>query len=147
MGIISDFVIAQPNEAAIVIEEPAPTRRWPGVEAKGIGTIKLATLKFILDGKPLDTTPVVDYSTTIKNLAIAGEDGPWVFLVPEELVRQLAEVPAGRLASVAKQWHQSEEFQLDRWSEPEVLEVLGELRELASAARSTNKSVLLFLAL
>lgn len=64
MGIISDFVIAQPNEAAVVIEEPAPTRRWRGVEARGIDTIRLATLKFILDGKPLDPKPVVDFSST-----------------------------------------------------------------------------------
>ena len=40
MGIVSDFVIAQPNEDAVVIEEAAPTRRWRGVETKGIGTIK-----------------------------------------------------------------------------------------------------------
>ncbi len=60
MGIITDFVIAQPNEAAAVLEEPAPTRKWRGFEAKSIDTIKLSTLGFILDGKPLDTDPVVN---------------------------------------------------------------------------------------
>lgn len=147
MGVISDFVIAHPSEAAVVIEEPAPARKWKGLEAKSIDTVKLSTLKFILDGKDLDTEHVVSYSMGVKELAMKGDEGPWVYLVPEELVQQLAERPKAGLAAVAKRWHQTEEFKLDGWNESDVLEVLEGLHELAIGARSTKRSMLLFMSL
>ena len=41
---------------------PGFVEKAADIKAKGIDTIKLATLKFILDGKPLVTEPVVDGS-------------------------------------------------------------------------------------
>jgi hypothetical protein len=147
MGIITDFVVAETAEAKAVLAEAAPTKRWAGVEAKGIETIKLSTLKFILDGKSLDVNSVVAYHSGIKELASRGADGPWVFLVPPELTRQLASLSANDVARVAAAWHKTEEFQLDRWPQSDVQALLVELRQLAERAEKSHRPLLLFMSL
>lgn len=147
MGIITDFVVADIAEAKAVLIEDVPTKRWLGVEAKGIETIKLSTLKFILDGKPLDVESVVLYHSAIKELATSGQEGPWVFLIPPELTKQLASLSDDEVRRVASAWHQTEEFQMDRWSQSDVHEVLSELHQLANRAEQSYRSVLLFVSL
>lgn len=147
MGVITDFVIAEPREATDILEVAAPVQRWRGLEAKTIDTIKLSTLAFILSGKPLDIDAVVAYSMSIKVLATESEEGPWVFLVPEELVLKLASTSKSDLAEAGKLWHQTEEFQLDGWAETDVAKVLTDLHKLASESRSSQKSLLLFISL
>ena len=147
MGIITDFLLAQPSDATAVLEEAAPAQRWRGFETKSIDPIKLSTLAAILEHGPHDVQSDESDDLGIEELAVGGEEGPWVFLVSEELVSKLAGIPDSELAPLAMHWHQADEFQLDGWSEHEVLDVLGNLHKLAAEAQSSGMSVLLFMSL
>jgi hypothetical protein len=144
MGITTDFVIAEASEAKAVLSEPAPTRHWPGVEAKSIDTIRLSTLASILSGKALDVDTVVAYSEKFTFLESTGDNERHVLLLPDEFVKRLASIKDNEIPGFAKTWLGTEEFQLDGgWTEMEVREVVRGLRNLASDAVRQEKPVLL----
>jgi hypothetical protein len=144
MGVVTDFVIADVAEANSVLIEPSPTRRWPGVEAKSIDTIKLSTLHAIVTGLPLEVDSIVAYSEKFTFLVSTNDDERHVVLLPSEFVSALAKVKTERLPSVADAWLSTEEFQLDGWwTKAKVLEVVTLLHKLAVDAGRAKKPVLL----
>jgi hypothetical protein len=144
MGLTTDFVIAEISEAKAVLAEPSPVRRWPGVEAKSIDTIRLSTLASILAGKAQDVDAIVAYSEKFLFLASTGDNERHVLLLPEQFVRDLAIIKESDLARVAKAWLATEEFQMDReWTEKDVLDIVRHLRGLASDSVRLKKPILL----
>jgi hypothetical protein len=144
MGITTDFVIAEASEAKAVLAEPAPTRRWPGVEANSIDTIRLSSLASILTGRALDGDTVFAYSEKFTFLESTGDNERHVLLLPDEFVNRLASLKDNEIPGYAKTWLRTDEFRADGgWTEVEVREVLRELRNLASEAIRQNKPVLL----
>jgi hypothetical protein len=141
MGITTDFVIVDAAQAKAVLAEPAPTRRWPGVEAKSVDIICLSTLASIVAGKSVETESVVAYSKKFQFLASTSDNERHVLLLPDDLVRGLAQVKDVDLPSVARAWHSTAE--LRSWKEQEVSQVLRELRDLAREAVRVRKPVLL----
>ena len=145
MGIITDFVIADQAEAKAVLSEPAPTRRWPGIEAKSIDTIRLATLSAIISGKPLDVDSVVAYSEKFTLLVSSPDNERHVVLLPADLVESLGKLKPESMTSVARAWLRTEEFQLDgSWEEKDVLEIVRMLHKLANDSLRAKRPVLLF---
>ncbi len=144
MGITTDFVIADVSEAKAVLAEPAPTRRWPGVEAKSIDIIRLSSLAEILAGKALDVDAVSAYSEKFVFLESTGDNERHVLLLPDEFVKRLASIKDNEIPGVAKTWLATEEFQADGgWTAPEVGEIVRGLHNLASEAVRKKKPVLL----
>ena len=147
MGILTDLVIADVADAEAVLDAPTHTPKWKAIEAKGVETIKLSTLAFILEGKPLDIEPVVEFSKGFTQLASAGDEGPWVFLVPATLTVNLAKVSDANMPKVVDAWHLTEELQLDRWSKSDVSVLLKEMRGLAADSVKAGKPILLWMSL
>jgi hypothetical protein len=80
-------------------------------------------------------------------VAEKSQDGPWVLLIPEELVVQLVGLQGGRPQEVAARWAATEEFQLSRWPEPMVRETLDQIIQLARQAMTQGKRMLLWTSL
>ncbi len=81
------------------------------------------------------------YSKKFQFLASTSDNERLVLLLPDDLVRSLAQVKDVDLPSIARDWHSTEELQ--SWKEQDVSQVLRELRDLAREAVRVHKPVLL----
>lgn len=142
MGVLTDFVVADLAEAQTVCDSSCPCQDFDGFDAKGIDTVKLGTLHAILRGE------VYSHSGDTV-LCSGGEDGPWVFEVPPELMQRLAALTAQQLEVTARTWAATEEFspRYDDWPLEAVQEVLNELAALCKRAVTQGKSVLMWMCL
>jgi len=140
LPMLTDFVVASRDDAQRVCDSNCPSRDFSGIEAKGIDTVKLGTLHAMLTGEDFDPS-FMDKEP----LCSGGEEGPWVFEIPEDLVRRLAELNANQTVSVAAEWAKTEEFETDNWSAAAVGGVLEELAGLCRRAEAEGKSVLMWI--
>jgi len=158
VGILNDFVVADPSEAD-AISETVDRRRWPSLKSTGFTVLHVAWLHFAITGEDADApavphqvvqnpftkreqvvTALVQYSD-FPCLVDTGET--WLHKVPDGLVDELAE--ATDLASIADRWASCEEL---RGAEPSTLQgVLASLQGLARLARSSKKALLLWTSL
>jgi hypothetical protein len=144
MGVLTDFVVMDRLDAQRVCESDCPCRDFAGMDAKGIDTVKLGTLYAVLTGKEFDPLFMMGGS-----LCSGGEEGPWVFEVPTDLVRRLVDLTAKQLQSVAAKWAATEEFspKYDHWPAEAVRQILEELAALCTRAVSEKKEVLMWMCL
>jgi hypothetical protein len=139
MGILTELVIANTNEAEDIAKDSAPKEHRPALDGQGLDQVKLSTLRSIVTNQEYEDAWIDEF----RFLAGDQEDGPWVFAVPESLVNGLAASPEGRLKAVAKQWSRTEEIKMDDWSIEDVETRLKELIKLARDARHMKKSILM----
>jgi hypothetical protein len=141
MGVLTDFVAVPRNQADAVCASPCPSRDFNGTDAKGVDTIKLATLNALLTDS--------EYSPSFMNDTVCsgGDEGPWVFEVPSVLVDRLATLRDEDLGSVAGQWATTDEFQLDEWPLEDVETMLGEVAALCRKAKAAGHAVLMWMSL
>ena len=88
MGVLSDLVLASESDVERIGESRVPSQDFPGIDVKGIDTIKLGTLHSFLTGKDFDSL-LPEYDPVLS----VSEEGPWVFRVPGELAAALANLP------------------------------------------------------
>ncbi|MCG3181932.1 MAG: hypothetical protein BIFFINMI_04378 [Phycisphaerae bacterium] len=143
MGVLTDFIVANRAEAQRVFESSCPSTDFAGLDAKGIDTVKLGTLHAILTGTQFDPTFISD------TLVDGGEDGPWVFEVPMDLVQRLGKLDAQQLQTVGVKWAATEEFsgKFDNWPSEAVLAVLQEISALCKRAVQEGKALLMWMCL
>ncbi|QGW80399.1 hypothetical protein [Variovorax paradoxus] len=143
MGILSDFVIADTGSGVQIGESINPIDRWPTLQAKGVETIKLATLYCAISGK--------DYHNDLqKSFQLVGgdkEEGPWVFEFPGDILRCVARLDSSNLHGVAQAWQATEEVQMDGWSVDDASEFIRALSVHARDAVAAEKSLYLWLSL
>jgi hypothetical protein len=148
MGILSDIIIAEPAEAAAInAAGGAHLQHWPCLASKGIDCIKLWTLSQILAGRPLDDIDAVARFMINSVLDRTSDDGPWVFLIPEQLQRAIAATSEDGEEDIAAKWAATEEFILDRWQPADVEEYLHDLIAHTRKACAAGKSLLLWMSL
>jgi hypothetical protein len=140
---LTDLIAARSEDASAVLNTLGYANVWSTLEAKSVDSVKLASLAFILKGLPLADDPVIEYMKSFQSLATAGEDGPWVELVPDELVQHLSQLGSSQLGPIARAWTATEEARLDRWVEEEVKVFLGQLSAFAASAHAQKLNVLL----
>jgi hypothetical protein len=141
---LTDFVVAERNDAQRVCDSGCPSEEFRGLAAKGVDPVKLGTLYAILTGTEYDPTFATD-----EPLCAGGEEGPWVIEVPSDLVQRLAKLDAKQLGTAAAMWAKTEEFspKYDNWPPELAHEVLEELGKLCSQAVAAKKSVLMWMSL
>jgi len=139
-----DLIAAQADEAQAILSTPGHANVWPTLEARSVDQVKLASLAFILKGKPPAGEPVVAYIKTFQNLVHAGDEGPWISLVPADLLEDLATLSEDRVDAAARSWAHTVEAKLDGWNEKDVSSFLRELSAFAGSARAQGRSVLLW---
>jgi hypothetical protein len=142
MGVLTDLVIAEEHDAAHIATSKYPLGEFTGIAIKGVNSVKLATLHSILSGMPFKDL-LVHYAP----VAEASEEGPWVFLLPTDLVGKLANLSEAEIVNIAAQWGNTKEFQLDKWSQTDVAAVLGNIANLARKASAQEKRVLAWMSL
>ena len=148
MGVLSDIIIAGRDEAAdINAARRAHMNRWPCLDSKGIDTIKLGTLSQIIADGPLDDIDAISTFMTTDELDAASDEGPWIFLVPEQLKFSLAAMVRDVEMDVAQKWAATEEFALGGWDLADVSEYLHGLIAHARRACFADKSLLLWMSL
>ena len=147
MGQLSDLVVADVAEAEEVLAASTHAPRWPALDSKGINEINLSILAFILKGESADVDSVVAYSQQFTELASGGEDGPWVFQLPQEFVSGLAAIQDSALPTIADQWSKSEEMQAAGANTSALIDTLTATRALASEAVANGKALLLWMCL
>jgi hypothetical protein len=142
MPMLADFVVASRDDAQRVCDSTCPSRDFSGLDAKGIDTVKLGTLHAMLAGEDFDPSFMNESS-----LCSGGDDGPWVFEVPEDLVQRLSRLDANETASVAAEWANTEEFERDNWSPDSVRRVLEGFSGLCRRAEAQGKPVLMWISM
>jgi len=148
MGVLSDILIARPDEAASInASGGGHEQRWPTLASKGIDTIKLGTLSQILAGRPVDDINTVAAFMLNGVLDEASEDGPWVYQVPNDLTATIAAIDQTTTDQIAREWAATEEFKLSRWPADVVRQYLHDLIAYAMRARADGKSLLLWMSL
>lgn len=141
---LTDFVIADREDARRVCDSACPSEEFNGLDAKGIDPVKLGTLYAVLTNTEYDPsftpgTPLCD----------GGEEGPWVIEVPNDLVERLGKLDAKQIGAVAAKWAKTEEFspRYDNWPPEAVHEVLSDLAKLCVQASAAKKRVLMWMSL
>lgn len=140
-----DYVIADIMDAQSVLEAPDPAARWHGVQIDPLDPAKLVTLRAILLGKPIPELPLQAAEEVFKELASSSEEGPWVLLLPDDLIKTLAGLDTQKLTETANKWLKTDEFQDDRnWALKEVTGMLSALQRLALDAEKQRKPMLVY---
>lgn len=143
MGVLTDFVVANRDEAKLVGETDVPSAVFDGIDAKGIDQVKMATLHSILTQTEYDP----DLLATDESFLYTGsEDGPWVQALPDTMIARLADLSVFETKRVAQEWFATEEFQpkYSGWSVDDVAAFLTEMTRLARVAVSENKTVFMW---
>jgi hypothetical protein len=145
MGVLTDFVVASPKDAKRVGKSSCPSKDFKGLDAKGIDTVKLGTLYAILTGAEFDPSFMSEDALRFA----ASEEGPWVFEVPSDLVKLLAELNDKELKSVAAKWAKTEEFspKHDNWPAAAVKQMLTDFVALSKQAVAERRAVLMWMCL
>jgi hypothetical protein len=143
MGVLTDFVVANRGDAQRVCNSTCPSQEFAGLDAKGIDMVKLGELHALLTGG------TVNRSFMGKSICSGGEDGPWVFEVPPDLVQRLVCLDTRQLVSVGERWAATEEFspKYDNWPTEAVQQVLRDLAALCKRANDEGKAVLMWMCL
>jgi hypothetical protein len=110
MGILTDVIIANPDEAnAINAAGGGHARQWECLESKRVDTIRFWTLQQIVAGEPLSDVNAAGSFMSGDLITQRSDDGPWVFQIPVGLQSAIAALPQTAEASVAKAWAATEE--------------------------------------
>ena len=140
MGVLTDFVIADPDEAERVCESAPSEPEFEWFEAKGVLEPQVASLRAAALGQPFES----QLPESLRNmLYIAGEDGPGLYEVPPDLVDKLASLDADGLAAIVERWTNTP----DGFDREGARYVVSGLASLCRRAREKGKSVLLSIAL
>ena len=142
-----DLISAFSAEAEAILTTPRHEAAWPTLVAKTVDQIKLASLAFVLNGKELSDAAVVEYSESFLPLATGGDNGPWVYLMPADLVASLVVMQDDRIDRFAQAWALTEELQLDRWSRADASAFLSELKRFAIETSESKRELLLWVCL
>lgn len=140
MGVLCDLVLAGERDAEKILAAGTPIEKFPGVDIKGIDTVKLDALRKLL-GKKAGSDDID------APVAMSDEGEQMVFRVPKAFVTALAGLPAADRAKIGKKWAAIEEFRRDGWKAPEVASALSGICQLAAKAVETKQTVFLRLCL
>lgn len=136
LGVLTDFVLANRAEAEKIGLE---RESFAGIDAKGISQVTIAKLYAILTKTQYDSNfPMLRDASFVYT---ASEDGPWVQLVPDDMVQRLAAQSDADLVAVSEAWSDTDEFlsEYSRWRKADLHGLLQQLRELSKRAADENK--------
>jgi hypothetical protein len=141
---LTDFVVATPEEAAAVSASTNRRSAWACFESKGLDNSTLAALWSAID-------PSADASALEGEAYVvfsgSGRNGPWVFELPTDFVRHLGALPRDSFLPVAERWVKSPELSYARWRGSDVVPAIESLNEMASIAIKKEKALLLWMSL
>lgn len=141
---LTDFFIATPAEvqALDITQTPATSVRC--LRAQRTDPVKIVQLQCCIDGAPFaERMPLLDTMLVRQ----AGEDGPWVFQLPEILESRLATAGANELDRFGKLWAATEEWTRDGGTPQIIVPFLAAIAQFAVEARAQKRSVYIWMSL
>ncbi len=142
MEFSSVIVIGDLSESEAICQSLNPLEDWRGIESKGIGAVKIATLQALLTGQTFDEA-FCEYDHAIS----ASEEGPWLIRLPDMLTERLAELDESALERVAEELAAAEEFERDGWPQEAVHTFLEALADLANVGLANESALFLWVGL
>ncbi|OAI53151.1 hypothetical protein AYO47_01010 [Planctomyces sp. SCGC AG-212-M04] len=143
MGVSSELVVADSAEAESVTDSDEPSGSWEGFAFAGLDRIKLTTLAAILEQgeayESLDSR--LDAISVVRN----SDDGPWVDVLPPEMVltlSRIASMEGDSIQDLLEKWSATDE--LEGWGKNDVCDLLREIGDLAESAVLQRKTLLLW---
>lgn len=134
MGILVNIVSADEEDVEAIGQSQHPVVEWSGIEARDIDTAKIVTLHCLLTGDGLE-----DAFHAYEPVYTAGDEGPIVLRIPDEVMEKLAGLEEDALEMVGEELAASEEFEMNNWPTEEVLSLVEELAALARLAESQDQ--------
>ena len=140
MGILVNIVSADEEDVEAIGESQHPVVEWSGIEARDFDTAKIVTLHCLLTGDGLE-----DAFYAYDPVYVAGDDGPIVLRIPDELMEKLAGLEEDALEAVGEELAATEEFEMNDWPAEEVLSLVEQLSELARLADSQGQALFVWM--
>jgi hypothetical protein len=75
----------------------------------------------------------------VQEVTAEGDEGPWVYVVPDGLVAALRSASAERVAEVAVEWAETDEWKLDGVPADDLGPLLDDLADLARRAKPPKR--------
>jgi hypothetical protein len=140
MGMLGEIFVAGEGQLSRSVLQDGGLKTFDGMDFPGIEPVKLATLHTILIGAPLtDIDAVVDRCPP--EALPAAEGGPWLFAIPDEVTRRLADLAEAERRTVAAEWGNTEEWAIDPEDLALFATVIDALCAVARRARSCGSSL------
>lgn len=131
---LSDFFIANPGDVTALDIESSPIGRFPGFESKGVEIVKILTLLSLIDG-----SDVMSNIDNMDSYFVKQSDETWLIAVPEAIQIHLSTAGDAEIASLARAWAETEEWQLDGGEEEDIKWILDEMAKLSVAAINNDQ--------
>jgi hypothetical protein len=144
MALLSDFFIASTNEIQSLNILQSPGKTFPAVQARAIELVKITKLQCIIDGSVFN-----DHIKDLDGMIVrsAGDDGPWIILLPNIITKTLLESNETKLADIGKSWAVTEEWVLDGGKPENIIPLIKNLTNLAKKAQAEKRSIYLWVSL
>ena len=133
MGILTNIIAADEDEAEAIGESSRPVEEWSGIERRSIDTAKIATLHCLLTGDEFDQA-VGAYEPVY-----VADEGAVVLRIADEVMEKLATLDEEMLERVAEELAATEEFEMEDWDAEEVQALVMDLADLARLADSQGQ--------
>ena len=133
MGILTNIIAADEDEAEAIGESARPVEEWSGIERRSIDTAKIATLHCLLTGDEFDQA-VGAYEPVY-----VADEGAVVLRIADEVMEKLATLEEEMLERVAEELAATEEFEMEDWDAEEVQALVMDLADLARLADSQGQ--------
>jgi hypothetical protein len=144
MGLLTDFFVAAPTEIQSVDIAHSPVGSFPGLHAKRTDPVKLVQLQCCIDGATFEERmPLLD-EMLVRD---AGQEGPWIFRVPQTLSDALASAGPADIQTHGRAWAATDEWRADGGTEAELVPYLSEIAQLASRARAEQRALYVWMCL
>lgn len=140
MGILVNIVSADEEDVEAIGESQHPVVEWSGIEARDIDTAKIVTLHCLLTGDGLE-----EAFYAYEPVYVAGDDGPIVLRIPDEVMEKLAGLEEETLEAVGEELAATEEFEMNGWPAEEVQSLVEELSALARLAESQGQALFVWM--
>ena len=142
MAVLTDILIASPAEAEAICRDLRHFERWPCLQYKSIDNIVLSDLLKAL-GSDEDAEDLARGGGLVFH---EGQEGPWVFHLPDTLPTLLADLGDERIPEIAVRWAQGElSYAGAQISDVEM--GLRQLRDFSRQAVAANRPLLLWMSL
>lgn len=146
MAVLTDILIAPTQDAPAIIANWPGAKNWPGLQTTGLDALVLSDLAEALGQSAL----AIAIAIAIEELdphSFKEANGPWLYVLPNDLRDHLANLKADDLGPIARIWSEQEEAIARGMTEDDAARLLLQIQSLATTARDDQKPMLLWVSL
>jgi hypothetical protein len=137
MGLVTNIIAAEEDEAEAVAMSDRPVEEWTGIEARDIDAVKLATLHCLLNDDSFE-----EALYAYEPILVLDDEGVLVLRIPDDVTEKLTRLDEEGLERVGEELAATEVFELTGWPVEEVQALVVELSDVARVAESQGHVML-----